>query len=40
MAGGARAAQVYCQMPDAPKALFFESDTMAIGALYLTQESC
>ncbi len=34
ISGGARAAQIYCQMSDAPKAIFFESDSMAIGALH------
>lgn len=32
--GGAMAAEQYCQLEEAPKAIFFESDSMAIGALH------
>jgi len=35
IAGGTMAAQQYIRLPDAPKALFFDSDSMAIGALYV-----
>lgn len=32
--GGANAAKEYCKLSNAPRALFFESDSMAIGALH------
>lgn len=34
IAGGAAAAEAYCQLANPPKPVFFESDSMAIGALY------
>lgn len=32
--GGVRAAEVFCQTKDAPKGIFCDSDSMALGALY------
>lgn len=32
--GGVTAADAYCQLKDAPKAIFCDSDSMALGALY------
>lgn len=34
MEGGVLGANLYCGLPDAPKAIFCDSDSMALGALY------
>ncbi len=34
IAGGVETAELYCRMEKPPKAIFFESDSMALGALY------
>lgn len=37
LTGGVRAAEAYCQMNKPPKAIFIETDSMALGALYTFQ---
>ncbi len=34
IAGGVETAELYCRMENPPKAIFFESDSMALGSLY------
>ncbi|MGC6173594.1 LacI family DNA-binding transcriptional regulator [Lacrimispora sp. 38-1] len=40
LAGGMEAAELYCNLENPPKIIFFESDSMALGALYTFHKRC